>query len=77
MNDARVFATVNYQISRRNMMAMNNPCNGSRQRVLAKRHCLNTSTSGHMKAKCPVCRAIVGVRRVFGVLEFSRHSSKP
>jgi hypothetical protein len=29
-----------------------------------------------MKATCPVCKIIVNVRRVFGELEFSRHSAK-
>jgi hypothetical protein len=64
------------QGSRRNMTAINNPCDGSRQRVLDKRHRLKTSVSGHMKATCPVCKIIVNVRRVFGVVEFSRHSAK-
>jgi hypothetical protein len=56
---------------------MKNFCDGGRRRVLEKRHGLKISTSGHMKAKCPVCKLIVGVRRVFGVLEFVRHPATP
>lgn len=53
-----------------------NVCDGSRRPVLGKRHDLRTLASGHNKATCPVCKSVVEVRRVFGVLEFARHEAR-
>ena len=50
-----------------------NLCDGSRRPVLGERHYLETSASGHMRARCPVCKARMVVRRVMGVIEFPRH----
>lgn len=52
---------------------MKNLCDGSRRRVLNGRHQLKSSPSGHMNAKCPVCKRKVSVKRVMGILEFTRH----
>jgi hypothetical protein len=50
-------------------------CDGSRRPVRGERHQLETSTSGHMKASCPVCKRRLFVTRVMGVVEFPRHES--
>ena len=52
---------------------MNQICDGSRRPVVAKRHETKVLEDGHTKAKCPVCKRTVPVRRVMGVLEFARH----
>jgi hypothetical protein len=54
---------------------MNDLCDGSRRAVLGKRHKLQTSATGHMKAKCPVCQRVLIVARVMGVVEFPRHAA--
>jgi hypothetical protein len=51
-------------------------CDGSRRRVLGKRHKLTSSDTGHMKAMCPVCNHVITVTRVMGVTEFPRHAAR-
>jgi hypothetical protein len=51
-------------------------CDGSRRPVRGARHHLKTSPSGHMKARCPVCRRVLVVSRVLGIVEFPRHEAK-
>ena len=48
-------------------------CDGSRRPVRGERHHLVTSASGHMKARCPVCKRVMTVSRVLGTVEFPRH----
>jgi len=52
---------------------MKNLCTGSRRKVIATRHKLKILPSRHMTAVCPVCQRAVAIRRLLGVLEFSRH----
>jgi hypothetical protein len=55
---------------------MNKLCDGSRRPVRGERHQLKTSTTGHMKACCPVCKRRLTVARVMGVVEFPRHERR-
>ena len=52
---------------------MKDICDGSRRPVRGERHHLKTSASGHMKARCPVCKRTLAVTRVLGLIEFPRH----
>ena len=52
---------------------MKEVCDGSRRPVRGERHKLKTNRSGHMHAVCPVCKRVVPVKRMFGVIEFTRH----
>jgi hypothetical protein len=51
-------------------------CDGSRRPVRGARHQLKTSATGHMKARCPVCKRVMTVSRVLGIVEFPRHEPK-
>ena len=55
---------------------LDNLCDGSRRPVRGERHKLKTSPSGHMNAICPVCKRKVTVKRVLGVVEFTRHAKE-
>jgi len=55
---------------------MNKICDGSRRPVRGARHQLKTSSSGHMKAVCPVCKRKLSVKRVLAVVEFPRHPAR-
>jgi ribosomal protein L37AE/L43A len=55
---------------------MDNLCDGSRMPVRGKRHKLQVSATGHMKATCPACKRRLTVRSVMGVVEFPRHQPK-
>jgi hypothetical protein len=55
---------------------MQDLCDGSRRSVRGERHELNTSTTRHMTATCPVCKRTLTVKRVLGVLEFPRHERR-
>ena len=55
---------------------MKNLCEGSRRPVRGERHQLQTTSTRHAQATCPVCRQSMRVIWVLGVLEFSRHRAK-
>ena len=52
---------------------MKEVCDGSRRPVRGERHKLKTDASGHMHAVCPVCKRAVPVKKMYGVIEFTRH----
>jgi hypothetical protein len=55
---------------------MKEVCDGSRRPVRGERHKLKTDSSGHMHATCPVCKRVVPVKKMYGVIEFTRHEAR-
>ena len=51
-------------------------CDGSRRPVRGKRHGLQSTSSRHAQATCPVCQQELRVVSIMGVVEFPRHEAK-